>query len=154
MPSHGPELIVIEHDDYHAEYVGTTADGRQFFLTEPFVPGGEEFLALYLFDGQGQLVEAIIESFGLRTVPWWRPWSRPAMNPHARRATRDAWLAKIGPVSYGRIEIAPFSVKRFDVEFGLLVGDVDDDEGPLYVELQPGNYMAFYEPWDSGHYDT
>jgi len=22
------------------------------------------------------------------------------------------------------------------------------------VELQPGNYMAFFEPWDSGDYDT
>ncbi len=22
------------------------------------------------------------------------------------------------------------------------------------VELQPGNYMAFFEPWESGDYDT
>jgi hypothetical protein len=22
------------------------------------------------------------------------------------------------------------------------------------VEVQPGNYMAFFEPWDSGDYDT
>ena len=27
-----PALIAIEHDDYHAEYVGHLADGRQFFL--------------------------------------------------------------------------------------------------------------------------
>ena len=30
-----PELIAINHDDYHAEHVGRTADGRQFFLTRP-----------------------------------------------------------------------------------------------------------------------
>ena len=22
------------------------------------------------------------------------------------------------------------------------------------VEMMPGNYMAFFEPWDSGEYDT
>jgi hypothetical protein len=33
-----PELIAIEHDDYHAEHVGMTVDGRQFFLTDSFDP--------------------------------------------------------------------------------------------------------------------
>jgi len=48
-----PDLVAIEPDDYHAEYVGRTADGRQFFLTTPFDPAladeGAEFIALYLF---------------------------------------------------------------------------------------------------------
>lgn len=50
-----PELIAIEHDNYAARYIGVLLDGRQFFLTTPFVPaiGGEagrEFVALFLFD--------------------------------------------------------------------------------------------------------
>ena len=38
MPSAAPKLIAIDHDDYHAEHVGRTEDGRQFFLTTPFEP--------------------------------------------------------------------------------------------------------------------
>jgi len=62
-----PDLIAIEHDDYHAEHVGQTADGKQFFLTTPFVPsstgggGGGEYIALYLFDTAGNLLEARID---------------------------------------------------------------------------------------------
>ena len=41
-----PKLVAVGHDDYHAEYVGRTRDGRQFFLTTPFVPGEREFIAL------------------------------------------------------------------------------------------------------------
>ena len=30
----------------------------------------------------------------------------------------------------------------------------EDADDPWAVEVQPGNYMAFFEPWDSGEYDT
>ena len=57
-----PDTIAIDPDDYHAEHVGRTADGRQFFLTTPFDPAiggraGSEFVALYLFDATGKLLE-------------------------------------------------------------------------------------------------
>ena len=42
-----PPLIAIDPDDYQAESVGHLADGRQFFLTTPYVPVGDEFVALY-----------------------------------------------------------------------------------------------------------
>src|SRR5262245_15602997 len=65
MDDDRPELIAIDHDDYAAEYVGRTEDGRQFILTTPFEPAvkgpGAEFLALYLFDDAGKLLEAKIE---------------------------------------------------------------------------------------------
>ena len=50
-----PELIAINHDDYHAEHIGKLPDGRQFFLTTPFEPAhsieepGCEYVALFLF---------------------------------------------------------------------------------------------------------
>jgi hypothetical protein len=64
-----PIRIAIDHDDYRAEHVGHTADGRQFFLTTPFEPGthgndGQEFVALYLFDAAGRFQEARIDQFG------------------------------------------------------------------------------------------
>ena len=54
MKSGPPNIIAINNDDYHAEYVGRTSDGRQFFLTTPFESAianrkGSEFVALYLF---------------------------------------------------------------------------------------------------------
>jgi hypothetical protein len=146
---HGPpELIAIDHDDCAAKYVGRTADGRQFILTTPFEPAmegpGAEFLALYLFDDAGKLLNAKIENLGPRAT----------MDEHRRMQLRDQWLAELGDVSYKRIAVAPFSVKRFGTEFGLIVREPEDEEDVWAVEMQPGNYMAFVEPWNSGEYDT
>ncbi|SBT42210.1 hypothetical protein [Micromonospora narathiwatensis] len=147
-----PRLIAIDHDDYHAEHVGHTADGRQFFLTTPFEPGdpetggGAEFVARYLFDASGRLLDAAIDAFGPRHL----------MDRDARRRTYEARLAELGPVTFDRIEVAPFAVQRFDTTFGLLPRppEDEDEDDSWWVELHPGNYMAFTEPWDSGEYDT
>lgn len=137
-----PDLIVIDHDDYHAEHVGKTKDGRQFFLTTPFVPGGSEFVALYLFDQKGKFLEAHIDDFGPRS----------SMDDEQRGAAYTRRLEALGEVSFERIEISPFSIEKFGVTFGLLP-DIDDEDVVSMI-FEPGNYMAFYEPWDSGDYDT
>jgi hypothetical protein len=148
MDDGAPKLITIDHDDYSAKYVGRTADGRQFILTTPFEPAmdgpGAEFLALYLFDDAGKLLDAKIENLGPRAT----------MDEDRRVQLRDQWLAELGDVNYERVEVAPFSVTRFDIEFGLIVREPEDEEDVWAVEMQPGNYMAFFEPWDSGEYDT
>ena len=69
MKDGSPDIIAINNDDYHAKYVGRTADGRQFILTAPFEPAiagrvDSEFVALYLFDAKGTLLYAKIEDFG------------------------------------------------------------------------------------------
>jgi hypothetical protein len=63
-------------------------------------------------------------------------------------------LIAINHDNRGRIEVAPFSVKRFGTSFGLIPREPEDDEDAWAVELLPGNCMAFFEPWDSGKYDT
>lgn len=73
MADSPPDIIAIDHDDHHAEHVGRTSDGRQFFLTTPFEPAigerkGSEFVALYLFNASGKLLEAKIDDFGPRTT--------------------------------------------------------------------------------------
>jgi hypothetical protein len=30
----------------------------------------------------------------------------------------------------------------------------EDDDDRWWVTIEPGDYMAFTEPWDSGEYDT
>ncbi len=143
MPESAPELIAINHDDYSAKHIGRTADGRQFFLTTPFVPGGREFIALYLFDDEGSLLEAKIDDLGLRNE----------VDNDAARALIDTRLAELGDFSFGDIEVAPFRLERFDTEFGLIAIAPEEDNEEWTVIAEPGNYMGFYPPWD-GDYDT
>ena len=149
MVSKPPSLIAIDHDDYHAEHIGRTSDGRQFFLTLPFEPArsgsaGCEFVALYLFDEKGLLIEAKIDSMGPRAT----------MDNEARQHLYMQRLKELGEISLERIEIAPYSVERFGTSFGLVLREPDGGDDFWAVEVQPGNYMAFFEPWDSGRYDT
>jgi hypothetical protein len=144
-----PELIAIDHDDYHAEFVGKTADGKQFFLTTPFdaatpTKPGNEFVALFLFDKNGNLIEALIDEFGPRNN----------MDTDARDALCQKRLDDLGDIEFDRIEIAPFSIEKFGITFGLIPNEPEDEDDELSISLEPGDYMAFYAPWDSGDYLT
>jgi hypothetical protein len=144
-----PKLVAINHDDYHAQHIGRMLDGRQFFLTTPFEPAfgdekpGCEYIALFTFDSAGVLLEAKIESFGPRAT----------LDDAKCKEVYDSWLKELGEVSFERIEVAPFSVERFGTQFGLIPREPEDEEDVWAVELLPGNYMAFFSPWDSGDYD-
>src|SRR5262245_35688376 len=144
-----PKLVKVAHDDYHAEYVGKTRDGRQFFLTTPFVPevgrsSGREFIALYVFDASGQLLEATIDDLGRRSK----------LDLEARVVRRDALLESLGPRRTCAIQVAPFSVQRFGVEFGFIARLPEDEGEDWCVTVEPGDYMCFWPPWTSGDYDT
>lgn len=149
MPNAKPQRIAIEHDDYHAQFIGRTADGRQFFLTTPFEPAiddqpGCEYIALFLFDDEGNLVEDRIESLGPRAT----------LDQEAAKQRFRQILENLGEVSFERIEVKPFAIERHGTTFGLITVEPEDDVDEWTVEMHPGNYMAFFEPWDSGEYDT
>jgi hypothetical protein len=144
-----PKLVALDHDDYAAEYVGRTKDGRQVFLTTPFVPAlenepGREFIALYVFDKAGNLQSATIDDLG----------TRDQMDKQARIARRDALLASLGEFKYGRIKVAPFRMEKFGVEFGFIHRPPEEPGEDWCVTVEPGNYMCFWPPWTSGEYDT
>lgn len=144
-----PTRIAINHDDYKAKHVGHTADGRQFFLTMPFDTGTEaaggarEFVALYIFDAAGTFLEAKIDAVG----------GGAQTDPTVGKTVYATRLRQLGKVTFDRIVVAPFSVMRFHTTFGL-VADEPAGDGNWWVTAQPGNYMAFAAPWDSGVYDT
>jgi len=143
-----PDKFLIGHDEYHAKHIGRTADGNQFFLTTPFIPvrdesPGCEFIALFVFDPNGKLIEAKIDRLG----------PRAAVDKDEARRLYNERLKSLSNVEFCVIEIAPFKVTRFDTEFGLIPREPEDAEDELLIELHPGNYMAFYHPWD-GKYDT
>ncbi len=139
-----PKTIPILHDDYHARHIGKLGNGNQFFLTTPFSPAlkdeGCEFVATYIFDKSGVLIEHKIVSLGPR---------HKLDADHARR-TYSQHLDELGEVEFTDIQIELFSIEVYDTQFGLIKRD--PEEG-LALELLPGNYMAFFEPWD-GYYDT
>jgi hypothetical protein len=144
-----PDIIAIEHDDYQAKYIGRLSDNRQFFLTTPFVPAifgnaGREFVALFLFDKNGLFLEARIDDLGTRSE---------LDKQHASNVLKQR-LTELGRVDFCRIEVQPFEIERFGTMFGLVPRPPEDEDDVWAVELQPGNYMAFFEPWDSGDYDT
>jgi hypothetical protein len=76
------------------------------------------------------------------------------MDHTARRDLRDRRLRELGPVIFDRIEIAPFAIERFGVAFGLIVREPEGSDDLWTVSVEPGDYMAFFAPWDSGGYDT
>ncbi len=79
---------------------------------------------------------------------------RALLDKEKAKALYDQRLKELGEVRFSRIMVAPFSVNRFGTEFGLALRTPDEEDDPWAVEVQPGNYMAFFEPWDSGEYDT
>lgn len=144
-----PRVVALDHDNYAAKHVGHTKDGRQFFLTTPFVPAigkepGREFIALYVFDKAGNLQSAVIDDLGPRAT----------MDEAARLARRDELLASLGEVKYRRIKVAPFRVERFGIEFGFIPQPPEEAGEDWCVIVEPGNYMCFWPPWSSGEYDT
>jgi hypothetical protein len=149
MPAQPPILIAIDRDDYYANRVGRTKDGLQVFVTTPFVPAlgdesGREFLAVYIFGPNGKLVEARIDDLGPRS----------ALNRDQARQLLEQRMSELGPLDYGRIVVQPFVIERSGTTFGLVPRAPEGENDGWWVELQPGNYMAFHEPWDSGEYDT
>ena len=155
MSKHAPKKIRINHDDYYAEYVGHTADKRQFFLTNPFVPAmggsnGREFLALYIFDAEGSLFDAKIDDLGVRENKI-LPGNK--LDPSFVSSLIQTRLAELDKISFRDIKVAPFRVERFGREFGLIAHAPEEPDEDWWVTAEPGDYMAFYPPWD-GDYDT
>jgi len=100
-------------------------------------------VALYLFDHNGGFLEAEIDAIDGANG-----------TTAASRKIYQTRLKELGKVTFDRIEVEPFAVKRFGTTFGLIV-DAPENKGDIWwVTAEPGDYMAFSAPWDSGEYDT
>ena len=156
-----PSQLVIPHDDFRGRFVGKAAHGDQFFITTPFVwlPASREFVALYLFDHDGHLKRSEINDLGPRDGLVGQP--RAAGMPgylapdNARSSSLiNQHLTALGPHTFQDIVVKPFEVEAHGLKFGLIPSRWEEDgQECLWVEVMPGNYMAFTPPWD-GRYDT
>lgn len=150
LKKHCPKRIKIIPDDYHAEFVGKTSDLKQFFITTPFTsfhPKTKmscEFIAVFIWEKDGSFLEARIDNLG----------SREELDINERKKIFASRIKELGKIKQSTIEIEPFQVERFDMNFGLIYSR-SEMNGHKYetIELHPGNFMAFYPPWEGG-YDT
>lgn len=141
-----PERFIIIPDDYHAEYAGRAEDGRLFFIATPFDAGtqggndGKEFIATFYWKADGSYDSMDVDAFG----------PRDTIDRDVYDAIMARHISNLGDYELTEISVAPFSDTAFDTEMGFIYTETD---GYGWVNLLPGDYIAFTPPWD-GMYDT
>lgn len=141
-----PKRFTIVPDDYHVPYAGTAEDGRKFFLSEElFQPGGSAYVGLFLWKADGTFDEVLVEKVS-------RPEGLPpgqAGRAGAKAAVR-ARLDELGVLE--PIKVEPFTKNVDGVTFGWKVGQYENSS--YCINIEPGNFIAYYAPWDGLGYDT
>ena len=72
--------------------------------------------------------------------------------PAGAEALVNARLAELGNYVLEPIEVEPFIDEIDGVAFGWKVGQYDD--GTYYINIEPGDFIVYSEPWDGLDYDT
>ncbi len=145
-----PKKIRINHDDYYASLVGRTRDGRQFFITQPFIPYLQDFVARYLFDQAGTCIDVKVHDLGVRATG--EPPGNALLNNDKAEQIQRTFLLELGETELCDIEVIPFSHIEYGTTFGLIIDPPVEPDGKWSVVAEPGNYMAFYPPWDGDYY--
>jgi hypothetical protein len=142
-----PERFTIVPDDYHIPYAGTAQDGRKFFLSEEFFGRGGAYVGLFLWSADGTFDEVRVDRVA-------RPVGLPPgqAGPAGAKALVDARLSDLGDYRLGPIEVEPFTEKIDGVTIGWHIGQYDN--GEYYINIEPGDFIVYYEPWDGIEYDT
>lgn len=147
-PEPVPSRFTIRPDDYHVPYAGTAEDGRRFFLSqELFVPGGAAYVGLFLWHHDGSFDR--VEVVEVR-----RPRGLPPGQAGAAGSQHlvDRTLAELGDYRLEPVDVEPFLTTVDGVRFGWQAGHYDD--GTAYLNIEPGDFIAYYAPWDGRDYDT
>lgn len=146
-PDGAPTRFTIRPDDYHVPYAGTAQDGRKFFLSdELFAFDGKAWVGLFLWKADGTFDEVHVRSVG-RAVGV--PPGQAA--PGSGDSSVDQMLAPLGNYHLEPITVQPFTRRVDGVEFGWKVNHHD---GMYTINIEPGDFICYYEPWDGYEYDT
>ncbi len=146
-----PDRFTIVPDDYHVPYAGTAEDGRKFFLSDELfdIEGsddGSSYVGLFLWKADGTFDEVHVDKVG-------RPSGLPPgqAGPADAKDLVEARLAELGDYVLEPIDVEPFTEEVDGVTFGW---KVDEYEGTYSVNIEPGDFIAYYAPWDGLEYDT
>ncbi len=140
-----PEKVRLVTDDYHLNHFGHSETGDIVWITSQLSSESRtttDFICTFRFDNQGNLRDHRIDKLGFRGE---------YDEGEARKVFSDH-LATAGPLTPANVMLSVFSVSAYGHDFGLVAQH--DDETGWSVKFQPGDTMAFFEPWDSGDYDT
>lgn len=142
-----PTRFTIRPDDYHVPYAGTTRDGRKFFLSEELFSGTTSWVGLFLWKADGSFDEVRVSAVG-------RPKGLPPgqAGPADSGGLVQARLAELGKYVLEPITVEPFTKQVDGTEFGWKVGRYDD--GTYFINVEPGDFICYYAPWDGYEYDT
>jgi hypothetical protein len=142
-----PERFTIVPDDYHVPYAGTAEDGRKFFLSEELFDGDSAYVGVFLWNADGTFDEVRVDTLD-------RPDTLPPGQAGQAGAEDlvDTRLAELGDYVLEPIEVEPFTLDVDGVTFGWKVDKYDD--GTYFINIVPGDFIAYYEPWDGLGYDT
>ncbi|MGW6279985.1 hypothetical protein [Kribbella sp. NPDC055071] len=141
-----PKRFRIVPDDYHVPYAGTAADGRRFFLSDELFGAGSAYVAVFLWKADGTFDEVRVDEV-----------ARPAGLPPGQASSAGAddlvaaRLAELGKYVLEPIEVEPFTRKVDGVTFGWVIKPFDGDYA---INIEPGDFIAYYAPWDGLGYDT
>lgn len=147
--SRKPGKIRLITDDYHLEGLGKRLDGTYFLVSSQLkydhhANATTDYICKFCFNSDGDLIEQKIVKLGIR-----------GEFEHEDGVKMFAKLTPAeGTYEDADIRIKPFSVSFEGVEFGFITRTPEDEEDVWAVEFMPGNTMAFFEPWESGEYDT
>ncbi len=150
------QKILLIPDRYHLIDVGQLNNGNNYWIDVQLNSEGmdtRDFLATYIFDKAGKLIDSDITDLGLRS----NPNAVPAKDA-IRRQKSKIGVRRTG--IFGRKSksfwVQPFSVTAHGLVFGLVVREPeeDDEEMPPMVDAMPGRTLVFYPPWEDGQYDT
>lgn len=147
-----PKIHLIP-DQYHLSNVGQLRNGNNYWIDIQLKSEGNrtrDFVATYIFDADGKLIDSNIIDLGLRT------------DENALSATTviAEEKSRIGVINYESFLgekksfwVYPFSIFSHNLIFGLVVRKEDKDECGI-VDAMPGYTIMFYPPWEDGAYDT
>lgn len=142
-----PTRFTIRPDDYHVPYAGTAEDGRKFFLSDELFSDDTGWVGLFLWKPDGTFDEVKVRAAG-RASGLPPGQAGPADSDDVVQEHR----AELGKYVLEPITVEPFIKEVDGTEFGWEVGQYDD--GTYYINIEPGNFICYYAPWDGEDYDT
>ncbi len=150
------QKIRLIPDSYHLTNVGQLDNGNNYWIDVQLIPerrDTRDFVATYIFDDDGTLIDSEIINLGLRSDPNALRVKDVIAQQRSKIGVRKAGIFGGKSESFW---VKPFSVRAYDVDFGLVVREpeADNPDRPPVVDAMPGWTLMFYPPWEDGGYDT
>jgi len=144
-----PDAVCLNTDEYHLQHFGKTEDGKFVWLGDQHnydhkLNETTDYIFKFIFDVSGELISGEIQTVGTRNL----------VNSNVFWEKMSSLIDENPIVESASLMIKPFKVIHEGIEFGLIVREPEDKEDLWAVEFMPGNTMGFFEPFDSGVYDT